>query len=321
MGNIVLIELRLGVQSAGLAKVARMVIGRAHDIKARLLAATSLMLLALLSKESALLAPFYLLGLDLGRFRRLGHPVRYLAIGAAVALYLQLRSQADLSIQIQTGSAQFGALQDRLFHVGGVYSKIVLWPWPLTPARHLDYLPDLNTVLLPMLALTALFALGAWKGRDRALVWVGLSWALLAFAPSLAATVEKSLLGERYLYLPMAGLSLALAAAVHRIPRLPVLGLALLAAIVIQFRLPQWENGRTVWEAAHEAEPTPYTAGGLAWYLHRDATQGTPDKAQSDADLRASLPLLEMALTGTPPYRNACPLAVLAYARAQDWDG
>ena len=39
---------------------------------------------------------------------------------------------------------------------------------------------------------------------------------------------------------------------------------------VLQLRLPQWQDSRTVWEHAHRVDPTPFTAAGLAWYYHHD---------------------------------------------------
>jgi hypothetical protein len=286
-------------------------------------------LLALLSKESALLAPLFLVILDLGRWKKPGHWSRYLSMLLPVLIYLWLRSFANLEGSAWPTDAAQDKVLEKLNLIAGMYARLLVWPWPLSPARSVDYLPAPGTLIPAVLVLGALGVLAFRKSQTPWLVLTGFVWALLALAPSMAATLDKGLLGERYLYLPMTGLGLALAASLQHLPRLPLALLGGLAIVLIQVRLPQWQNGRTVWMAAHESSPTPYTAGGLAWYLHRDGTRMGQDGTLAEADLQASLPLLEQALIGTtewsdagwPAYRKACPLVIKAHLEAEDWQG
>lgn len=260
---------------------------------------------ALLSKESAVLAPGLLLALDLARWRRPGPWGRYLPLMAALALYGGLRAWAGVQGSLDAAGTGLALVGSRLPQIAATYAGMVVWPWPLSPARHLHYLPELARTLPALLALLALIGLALWRGERRALVLAGLTWAALTWAPTLAATVDKGLLGERYLYFPLAGLALAAAAALPRAPWPAALALALPCVLALQLRLPQWKDSRTVWEAAHEADPTPFTMAGLGWYRRRDG------------ELEAALPLLVGALEGSPPYRDACELVVLAHLEAK----
>lgn len=262
---------------------------------------------ALLSKESAALAPLFLLALDLGRHGRpVGWP-RYAALAAGLGAWLGLRlALADVATVARLQDAAWSTLGDRLPAVAATYASLLVWPWPLTPARHLSWLQPLPAVLPGLLALVALGALATWRGRQRGLVLAGLAWAVLAFAPTLYATVDKGLLGERYLYLPLAGLALALAGALperataHRASTPLVLGLALLAGLAVRARLEDWRTSLTLWEAAHRDLPSPFTAGGLAFYVNR---AGDPARASD---------LYREALAGDPPYLDVCLAAAIA---------
>ena len=265
------------------------------------LGGSALALLAgLLSKESAALAPVWLLALDLARWRRPGPLKRYAPLMVAVAAWLLLRAQADLGEGFLPALANWRQVADKALEICGVYGQLIIWPWPLTPARHLHYLPPLHQTLLGLVVFSGLVGFGIQKAKHRGLALVGLIWAVLAFVPSLAATFDKGLLGERYLYLSMAGLGLSLAAILPQPPRWLVPAFALPCVLLLQVRLPQWANSETVWEHAHEVAPSPFTAAGLAWYYHRDK------------ELDKAIPLLKMALEGDPPYLDVCDLIISA---------
>ena len=272
----------------------------------RLGAATLLALAGLLSKESAILAVVMLAAVDLAQWRRPGHWARYAALGVAVAAYLPLRRLADLDAAIAPGDGAFGILFEQALPLAGVYGKLVVWPWPLTPARHIHYLPSVGDTLPGLLVLAGLGVAAVVRGERRGLVLAGLAWAAASFVPSLAATLDKGLLGERYLYLPMAGIALALIGALPRLPRWAALAIAVPSVLALQLRLPSWADSRTVWQAAHDAAPTAFTAGGLAWYYHRD--QDYPEANR----------LFRMALEGDPPYRDTCEMVVMSHLEARE---
>lgn len=271
----------------------------------RIALAGVLALAGLLSKESAILAVVMLGALDLAQWRRPGHWGRYAALAGAVGVYLPLRRLADLDAAITPEASAFRLLADNALALCSVYGKLVVWPWPLTPARHIHYLPPVGETLLGLVLLVGLGAAALWRGERRPLVLAGMAWAAASFVPSLAATLDKGLLGERYLYLPMAGLALALVAAAPRLPRWSALAIAAPCVLALQLRLPSWQDSRTVWQAAHDAAPTAFTAGGLAWYYHRDQ-----DHAAANA-------LFLLALEGDPPYRDVCEMVVMSHLEAR----
>ncbi|RME23569.1 MAG: hypothetical protein D6798_13275 [Deltaproteobacteria bacterium] len=280
----------------------------------RLVGGALLALAGLLSKESALLAPVMLLAVDLGRGHRLrdrpGRPAlwrgwrRYLALAAAVALTLALRALVGVNAGIRPDPDALGLVVDRFDRIIGVYAGLLVWPWPLSPARHLLYLPPLSDHLLELVIATGLAIAAVVRGRRRGLVVAGLAFAGLAWLPSLGATLDKGLLGERYLYMPLAGVGMAVAAALSRVPLWLPAALAAPAVLALQLRLPDWHDSETVWRRAHEVAPTPFTAAGYGWYVHRDG------------DYAAASDLLVEAVLGDPPYRDACDLVLMSLLEA-----
>ncbi len=279
-------------------------------------AAALLALCGLLSKESAVLAPLMLLSLDVARapslaaaFARQGPVragwIRYAALLGSIGIYIPLRRLAEADSAITPTWDAFALLGTHAGNVMGLYSSLLVWPWPLTPARHLHYLPPLNDVLLGALIAGALVLWALLRGTQTRLAWTGVIWAIVTWLPSLAATLDKGLLGERYLYFSIAGLGLTLAAALpQQWPRSALVAFALPAFLAIQARLPHWKDSRTVWEHAHAVAPSAFTAGGLAWYVHRDK------------DYDRAIPLFRMALEGEPPYRDVCDMIVMASLQA-----
>ena len=140
---------------------------------ARIVGAAALALLALLSKESAVLALFMLFALDLARFRRpVGWP-RYAALAGALVAYVPLRRIADLDAAIAPTESSLRLVSSQALQIAGSYAQILVWPWPLTPARHVHYLPEIGDTLQGLVLLGAALALAVWKGRDRPWCWWG----------------------------------------------------------------------------------------------------------------------------------------------------
>jgi hypothetical protein len=262
-----------------------------------------LLLAGMLSKESTLLAPLLLLCLDLARFGRPGRLVRYAAMGAAFGVYAAFRLWAGVGRAAVPSTEILSTALEKGPQIVATYGALLSWPWPLTPARHLAWLAPLDSLWLPCTVTCLLLGWALARGRDRRHVLAGLAWAVLSLAPTLAATLDKGLLGERYLYLPMAGIGLVAAAAWRLSPRhtLWLLPVPLLAVGVIHARLPAWKNSRTLWEAALDGHENAFTHGGLAFYVNQDG-----DRALARMHyLRA----LEM----DPPYLDTCSSLVLVH--------
>jgi len=259
----------------------------------------------LLSKESVVLAPLALLVLDLARRGRPGRWARQVPVLAGLGAAMGLRVWAGVGGAAVPDPGNWSLVLGRLPEILGTYLGLLVWPSPLTPARHLSYLEPLGQ-LWPA-ALVALVILAGMLGRSRAprLGWLGVAWAAATFAPTLLATLDKGLLGERYLYLPLAGLALTLAAWIPRNVAAAgvAAGVAALLGAGVSQRLPAWESSRVLWQAAHDALPSPFTHAGLAFYVNRD---GDPEQAR--------LHYLK-AIEGDPPYRDACSSLVMVYLR------
>ena len=274
-----------------------------------LLVAALLTWAAMLSKESAVLLPLLLGALDWARAGKPQGWARYSALSAGVALYLLMRTMAGISGGAPEPSV-WPRLAESLPDLSAIYISLLALPWPLTPARHILYLPEsMGRYYGVAVLVLGGIGLAIWKAKDRRLVLAGLAWALLAWLPTLVATADKGLMGERYLYLPLAGLGMALAAALPEKPKL-LAGIgavfALASTVVIELRLPDWKNSRTLWEAAHQVEPSPFTHGGLAWYVYQDRDWG-----------QARMHFIS-AVQGTPSYRDACTHLVMVNLQMKD---
>jgi tetratricopeptide (TPR) repeat protein len=254
-----------------------------------------LVLAATLSKESGVLAPVLLLLLDLARWRRPGGMGRYGAAALGIAVWFALRQAAGVHLSQLPEPAGVALLWERGHQVVGTYGRLLVFPWPLSTGRTLEHLNDSPWQIAA--GLFSLLALAGFQvGRGKWLGLGGLLFALLAVAPSMVALAGKGQLGERYLYLPMVGLALGIAAA------LPATGRALWVAapiglcwgFVLQHRLPEWQNALGLWEAAARDTPNGYAFTGYGHELRR---AGDSEQAQK---------YFLMAVDDPPPQIDAC---------------
>ena len=255
----------------------------------RLAAAALAVLTACLSKENAVFGVALLPALDLLRWRRLRGLPRYLALLLALGGWAVLRLGLGPSRLPGADGASF--LLSRSPQVVALYLRKLLVPWPLSDSHHLVYLdlPMAQVVLLLSLGLVAA-ALLLRRGGGPALV--GLGFGALVFAPSLAGIVFLLQLAERYAYMPMIGLALALAAVLPAPSRRWLLALPLLVlwAVCLTHRLPEWSSSLALAQSAVEDAPSGYSHGWLGSEL---AEVGRHEEAQ---------PWFEAALQAEPPY-------------------
>ena len=235
----------------------------------RLAAGFTLAVASGFAKESVVLLPPALVLLDLGG-GRLGPWRRAGALLAGVGVVLACRALAGVGAVPFPEAAQWGLAWTKLPAVLGTLGSVVEWPWPLSGARALEWL-EVDSWRVGLAAAAAVaFAVAATRSRHRRLAWAGIGLAALTLAPTALPIVSKGLLGDRYLYLPMAGLALAAAATVG--PRLlPAVGVLAVPALALLFlRLPDWAGERAMWMAAHRDTPSPYTSSGLGHALNRE---------------------------------------------------
>ncbi len=224
------------------------------DRRTHLLAGAAL-LGAALSKESALVAPGLLLLLRWGRGDA-REPARYAAPLGALAVYVLLRAGAGVELP------QTGRLLDVAEASLAFYGGELLWPADIAPGFHLGWQPVPGPA--GALAVAGVLALCGLAGGRRALA--GIALALGGLLPALGGVALVGLPAHRYLYLPLAGIALAVGAALRRAPALslPVLGGAVLLGVTrVPPTLGPWSDDLTLWTNAARVHPNPYTWGSL----------------------------------------------------------
>ncbi|MCG8589772.1 MAG: hypothetical protein MJE66_10820 [Proteobacteria bacterium] len=270
------------------------------DARAGRVAAGGLLLLAgLLSKEQAVLGVVLVAGLDVVRCGRPTGGLRWAGVGAAVLVWAVLRAAAGVGGSDAFSAGRLGAVLAALPELGGLYGRLLAVPWPLTSARRLGDLHEWWPGLI--FGWAAALAGGAWLlARGRGLAAAGLAFAAATFAPSLLGIGATHQVGERYLYVPLIGIGLALAASVPARKRsLAVLaGVASLWIFLLVDRLPDWRDPVTWTRAQVEDYPSGSAYGAHALAL-RDAGQAMP-----------SLVWFRRALDAEPPSFVVCAAAV-----------
>ena len=236
---------------------------------------------ALLCKESAILAPVFLWGLE--TVPRPPLRPRLLVIGAALGLGLSLRPLLGIPSPPLLDLVHLQAALPRFpFLLGLVGNKLL--GFSLSSTTHLQYLQFSPVDLIGWLVLVLL--VGKRPG--------GLALAFIALVPSLWTVIQTGIFGDRYLYLPMVGLSLGLARTLAQWNQgraeqagrfAGMVVLLLLAGIYrLENRLLNWMDGTSLFSAEVENAPNPYNRQLLAWYLLKDK--------RPEAALKELLPLL-----------------------------
>ena len=229
--------------------------------------------LGLMSKPMVVTLPFVLLLLDVWPLRRLDpwptwaslHPLLreklpLLALSAASAVVTVLAqsrggavaSTARLPLAERLGNAAISYV---------AYVQKTLWPDHL--AAYYPYPRPMPTVLAAVSALVLIAAtVGAvWIGRRRPYVLVGWLWYLGTLVPVIGIVqVGTQAMADRYSYLPLVGLFIALAWALHdfsaasprrRLPALLAAGALLVACTALTRRqVRHWASSETLWTHA-----------------------------------------------------------------------
>ncbi|MFL5306568.1 MAG: tetratricopeptide repeat protein [Polyangia bacterium] len=306
--------------------------------------------LGLLSKESAVMAPALLMILRLAGFdgdrrrpdgprlpaagrARLVWTVRELVpFGVVTVVYLALRfgpMQTPVAYARYPGGT-FGATLIGLPAIWSHDLRLLVWPWPLC-AEYTGYFrfgrqPWGPVVLAGLVVLGYLALIAVAVRRGARVVAFGLGWFLLALLPVSNLMPIPIPAAERFLYLPLCGVALALAAGFAaladqrpRLLRAAGAGLAIgLASFLVltNLRHRDWRDDHTLWLATVAANPRSCGAqsavgGGLL-------SQGM---ANGDAQaLREAIRREQLALSLCPdesePYRAAFTYTRLGAAHA-----
>lgn len=291
-------------------------------------------LLSLLSKETAvaglLLLPllFYTLPEERGGEAGRASLVRPLAIFcAAFALYLLVRVAAGHVAVAGRQLALDSALRNLLPMVG-FYVKQAAVPWPTTPFHYRLPPTPLLVAALAVASCLGWLALKSFKGGERRHVFA-FAWFFATLAPALAPAffgMLQTLVAERFLYLPVFGLSLTLAicfagmsgwgSSKTRLTAKVALGVLLLLFFGLSWRAAaNWRTDVTLLSAAAETEASGTTPD--VWMLLGRARLNAGDAGGAE---EAFLHALSPALTPKPAATAAASfgLGEIAFAKADN---
>ena len=201
--------------------------------------------------------------------------------------------------------------------VAGKYLGLVVWPgglscdysYPQIPLHGAGGFEDAKAWLA--LAVIAGLALAAWRVRRRApLAAGGAAWAAVMFLPvSNLLLPIGSIMGERFMYLPMTGLAATLAvgllAAARRVPgaRIAVwLGPALVLLALTGRTLARnndWRDERSLWESARHVSPRSFN-------VYKGSATAITAESQDERSIDQAIAWAEQAL----PFFEHPPLPI-----------
>jgi hypothetical protein len=290
----------------------------------RLPAAVGCYVLALLSKESAVVMPALLLMGNLSRpgdaargepgSRRRSWMVREsVVLGTVTLVYLAIRF-GPMNTPGAYASFPGGTRAATLLEMPAVfahYLRLLVVPWPLCAdyTGYFDFGPQPWAARVPAFLLLAAFVtvtVTAYLRRQR-LIAFALGWFALALLPVSNIIPVPVPAAERFLYLPLVGVSLALAATlppvVARWPRgrtallIAGAGVAIAFVVVANLRHGDWHDNDRLWAAT--ARVNPRSCGAQSAMGGARLREGIHSRAP--ATLAEGVALEELALRLCPP--------------------
>ncbi len=204
------------------------------------------------------------------------------------------------------------------------YFRLVVLPWGLNVDHDVPIVHELSgRVLASMAALAALAGFGATQTRRRPLLAFGILWVFVTLSVESSVIPIDDPMMEHRMYLPMAGLAVAIAslfaAAVARAPRTALLGGTAVAAALIALTFARnvvWLSPRTLWLDATEKSPNkarPHVNLGAAYHKddQLDAAVAQYCRALAlDPNASVAHDNLELALTELGTYDHVEPEVV-----------
>lgn len=268
--------------------------------------------MAILGKESVLFLPLFLAMMYWSRGERVPWQ-NVAASGMGVGAALGGRVLSGVSAGALPDWNTLAFFLGRLHHVLALYFSLLVKPWPLSAVRSIEWLGTSPVIMATALLTLVTLAVGTARlsGRQRRLALLGLVVSVLSFVPALRALVMTGLIGERYLYFPMVGLGIWVAAVSTAWPRRTTgvtAALVLSSMALTNVRTPDWTDDDHFFQASVEATPNPYA--NTLWAQHFTKTD------QSPAAFRMAARLYFDALNASPPNLGACGLVLPAMLKA-----
>jgi len=213
---------------------------------------------ALLSKESTIFLPvLVLLMAPQKKF------YRFFESGLAIGMVVGLRKYLGISV-ISPSEAHWELFWNKaMMIVMGDFSRILI-PWPLCATRPLAW----DNIGAPIIII-GVFFLGMliYLCRDK-YARVGVLSSILFFIPTLWPTMLNGMHGDRYLYIPIAGLAFAIARTITW--QRWMAGILLCWVVVIQQRIPNWDGDRALWGSMYEQKQSSFSAVSFAHILYNE---------------------------------------------------
>jgi len=254
-----------------------------------------LLVLALLSKETAVVMPL-LLGVLILLFPasfpedRRGRWGSLVGCGVLAAGFFVLWFLLPAALQGVGGSWNGESLQvpENLWSIPALWTRtlrLLIIPWPL------NVTPGFDAVSSPFTARFAsgVFWLGvcgwgAWRARKTApLISLGLLWMLVFFLPVSNLFPLLHPVADRYLVSIVPGFSILAAWVLsnqsRRARRLGLASMAAIYALLLLMRLGQWQSPEKLWSTAYFQNPDSATAATWLGLLREEA--GDPDGARA----------------------------------------
>ena len=217
---------------------------------------------------------------------------KYVAVAAIVAGYLGLRHAVGIPSLAPVTNTGVRALAESFLFLVGTFLRELVWPATLDPFRPYVALPvgALLVVVVVLVAMIAVPIAAFRRERESALSRLaifGVAWFVLATVPSAVVGPTLAMIGDRYAYMPMVGLFLALGAALGA-PRAmrprasavwSTLGAALALAwgVCTQLHARDWRDDDTLAKSSLASDPeNPYA---LYWLGSDAAQHGQLEKA------------------------------------------
>jgi tetratricopeptide (TPR) repeat protein len=224
----------------------------------------------LMAKPMAITLPLVLTLLDWWPFAR-GWKIReklpFLALSAAVSVVTYTAHVADKAVVSFTRIPLAMRVENALVSYA-VYIGKMFWPSRLAVFYPYPKGPLAVPAALAGLALAAITAAAIWARRKRPYLAVGWFWYLVTLAPVIGLIqAGQQARADRYMYIPMIGLSIMLAWGGRDVLRgrpqvTVVLAVSACAAcaVVTLFQVDYWENGVKLFRRAVDVTPENYVA-------------------------------------------------------------
>ena len=253
---------------------------------------------ALLLKESALsgllLAPLvaWYVGREVAlppRLKRARALAGYVPWIAVAALYFAVRTRTVLDpFGMSPGTPSVRELVPTFPILVLFYVKTLLWPWGLSPSYPLRYVTEWSVpALLALLGAGLLVLAAAWATRGRAVLRFAVLWTAAALLPALNifSFREYYLVHQRYLYLAVLGLCLAVAWALATAVSSPAARRALFGGVMLLWSASTvhhdrfWATDTALWRRIVEVDPG--NPAGFDWLGTRALEAGDLDGAEA----------------------------------------